>query len=59
MTILLKIITNNMKNKYEIHDNYILKLENETLRERLAEIQAKLDKIEKILNGTKNKEQPS
>jgi regulator of replication initiation timing len=48
-----------MKNKYEIHDNYILKLENETLRERLAEIQAKLDKIEKILNGTKNKEQPS
>lgn len=48
-----------MKNKYEISDNYMLRLENETLRERLAEIQAKLDKIEKILNGTKNKEQPS
>lgn len=45
-----------MKNKYEISDNYMLRLENETLRERLASIQDKLDKIQKILNGKKSEE---
>lgn len=47
-----------MKNKYEISDNYVLRLENETLRERLAEIQDKLDKIQKLLDGKKTKERP-
>ena len=45
-----------MKNKYEISDNYVLRLENETLRERLAEIQDKLDKIQKLLDGKKTQE---
>lgn len=45
-----------MKNKYAISDNYMLRLENETLRERLASIQDKLDKIQKILNGKKTQE---
>ena len=56
LIISVKIILNNMKNKYEISDNYVLRLENETLRERLAEIQDKLDKIQKLLDGKKTQE---
>ena len=48
-----------MKNKYAISDNYMLRLENETLRERLAIIQDKLNQIEKILNGTKKEIKPT
>lgn len=49
-----------MKNKYEVSDNYLLRLENETLRERLLEIQDKLNKLEKILlNGKKDGDKSS
>lgn len=52
--------TNAMKNKYEVSDNYLLRLENETLRERLLAIQDKLNQIEKILlNGKKDGNKPS
>lgn len=48
-----------MANKYEISDNYMLRLENETLRERLIQLQDKLNKIEQILKDAKEKRQPS
>jgi regulator of replication initiation timing len=37
-----------MKNKYEIGQNYILKLENETLRERINKLIADYKELKKI-----------
>jgi regulator of replication initiation timing len=35
----------NMKNKYEIGQNYILNLENEQLRERIKELVAEFNEL--------------
>ena len=37
----------NMKNKYEIGQNYILNLENEQLRERIKELIAQFNELKK------------
>ena len=38
----------NMKNKYEIGQNYILNLENEQLRERIKDLIAQVNELKKI-----------
>ena len=37
----------NMKNKYEIGQNYILNLENEQLRERIKDLVAQVNELKK------------
>lgn len=42
-----------MKNKYEIHPNYILTLENEELRKRIMELSKKFNELKKIYEAKK------
>lgn len=43
-----------MKNRYEIGQNYILTLENETLRERIAKLIAEYKELKKLYDEKTN-----